>query len=72
MMYLMMMLSLSWAGLDEIDQDGDGWSVAEGDCDDTDPASWPGAAELCDGLDNDCDNSLSAEEDDADGDDGLD
>ena len=37
-----------------IDADGDGY--AEGvDCDDTDPAVYPGAAELCDGVDNDCD-----------------
>ncbi len=38
---------------DAIDFDGDG--VAEGcDCDDLDPAIFPGAVELCDGLDNDC------------------
>ena len=38
-----------------IDQDGDGWTVQEGDCDDTDEGIHPGAAEQCDGLDNDCD-----------------
>lgn len=37
------------------DADADGWSVAMGDCDDEDPLSWPGATELCDGIDNDCD-----------------
>ena len=35
------------------DRDGDG--SAAGDCDDADPESYPGAPELCDGLDNDCD-----------------
>ena len=39
-----------------IDHDGDGFSVAQGDCDDTNAAVHPGAVEVCgDGLDNDCD-----------------
>ncbi|MCB9676954.1 MAG: hypothetical protein H6737_17695 [Alphaproteobacteria bacterium] len=29
-----------------------------GDCDDGDPAAWKGAAEICDGIDNDCDGSV--------------
>jgi hypothetical protein len=41
--------------LDETDEDGDGVSVADGDCDDTDPAVFPGAAEVQNGRDDDCD-----------------
>ena len=36
------------------DSDGDGWVYSE-DCDDTDATAYPGASELCDGIDNDCD-----------------
>lgn len=38
------------------------------DCDDEDDDRWPGAAELCDGLDNDCDGVVSDAELDLDGD----
>ncbi len=37
------------------DQDGDGYTPADGDCDDNDASVYPGAAEQCDGQDNDCD-----------------
>ena len=40
-----------------VDQDGDG-VVASEDCDDQDPARFPGNSEVCDGLDNDCDGDL--------------
>ena len=41
---------------EETDDDGDGFSEVDGDCDDTDPAVSPDADELCDdGVDNDCD-----------------
>jgi len=57
-----------------IDLDGDGVGAGEpvyscerpgaglvrdsGDCDDGDSAVWKGAAEVCDGVDNDCDGSI--------------
>ena len=40
-----------------VDQDGDGVEPPE-DCDDQDAAVSPGAAEVCDGRDNDCDGRV--------------
>ena len=37
------------------DADGDGHTVADGDCDDANPAIHPGATEVENGLDDDCD-----------------
>ena len=51
-----------------LDADGDGWTVGEGDCDDGDPTVHPGADEICDGLDNDCDEMIPDDEIDGDGD----
>jgi hypothetical protein len=46
------------------DMDGDGQSVAQGDCDDTNPMVKKGATEICgDGLDNDCDGTADRTED---------
>ncbi len=50
------------------DADGDGFTEAQGDCDDEDPAINPAAAELCDGIDNDCDDEMLSDETDDDGD----
>jgi hypothetical protein len=40
---------------DTSDADGDGFSVADGDCDDTDMIIYPGAEEWCNDKDDDCD-----------------
>ena len=53
-----------------VDNDGDGLNDCGGDCDDWNPESYPGALEICDGRDNDCDGALPPEEgvdSDADG-----
>ncbi len=56
------------ARLSPADDDGDGVSSCDGDCDDDDASRWPGAEEVCDGLDDDCDLVLPPEEQDVDGD----
>ncbi len=38
-----------------VDHDGDGFSLPSGDCDDTNAAIYPGAPDVADGIDNDCD-----------------
>ncbi len=38
----------------DTDTDGDGFTECMGDCDETDPAANPGATEICDGKDTDC------------------
>ncbi len=41
------------------DDDGDGWTENEGDCDDADGSINPGATDVCDSLDNDCDGQVN-------------
>ena len=54
-------------GLDcPTDEDGDGY--CESDCGEGDGGIYPGAEELCDGIDSDCDNSAQVDEADGDGD----
>jgi len=52
----------------DIDADGDGYTLCDGDCDDSEPTVHPGADEVCDGLDNDCDPGTMEVEADEDGD----
>jgi hypothetical protein len=50
------------------DDDHDGVTTCEGDCDDENADTFEGADEICDGLDNDCDGELPGNEEDADDD----
>jgi hypothetical protein len=57
---------------DLLDLDGDGFSASAGgggdDCNDSNASVYPGATELCDGLDNDCDAFVdNAPDQDGDG-----
>lgn len=45
----------------EDDADKDGFTVFDGDCDETDFLVYPGASEACDGADNDCDGATDEE-----------
>ena len=53
------------------DTDGDGWGVADGDCDDNASTTYPFALEILDGLDTDCDgvvdDNTDTFDDDGDG-----
>ena len=46
----------------DVDEDGDGVTIRQGDCDDTTALAAPGLAEVCeDQLDNDCDGLYDEE-----------
>lgn len=52
-----------------IDKDEDGYTPAQGDCDDNDPEVYPGAPIVCgDGKDNNCNGFIDDAEPDQDGD----
>lgn len=42
------------------DEDGDGYRGCDADCDDANAGIHPGAAEVCDGVDGDCDGLIDA------------
>lgn len=49
----------TWVAQPNIDNDGDGYTESEGDCDDDDSSVNPGASEICnDVIDNDCDGDV--------------
>lgn len=58
-------------GTSVADGDGDGFTPANGDCDDTDASVHPGASEASDGADQDCDDLVdegtNTHDDDGDG-----
>lgn len=52
------MLGEIQATFDAFDFDNDGYSLNQGDCDDTNASINPGASEIEDGIDNDCDGEI--------------
>lgn len=44
--------------VDMEDDDGDGFTECDGDCDDTNPAVHPNGTEVCNGLDDDCNDQI--------------
>ncbi|MBN2016179.1 hypothetical protein JW766_05085 [Candidatus Dojkabacteria bacterium] len=50
------------------DGDCDGYFREDNDCNDTNSTIYPGAPELCDGFDNNCDGAIPSNENDGDGD----
>ncbi len=46
------------SALTPVDEDGDGWLVSEGDCDDNNSDVSPDATELCNGIDDNCNSTV--------------
>ena len=42
-------------------EETEGWAEETGDCNDSEASSYPGATEICDGIDNDCDDDIDEE-----------
>ena len=49
----------------EVDLDGDGFSAAQGDCDDNNIYVYPGAVEVCDQVDNNCNGAVDELDEDS-------
>lgn len=52
-------ITISVLDPDNVDDDGDGYTENEGDCDDGDYRTHPGASDTCDDADNDCDGYVN-------------
>lgn len=54
--------------VDSGDLDQDGVTEEDGDCDDSDPSVRPGRTDLCNGIDDNCNETIDEGNPDADGD----
>lgn len=61
-------VTVTWVNDEDDDLDGDGMNEWCGDCDDSSADRYDGNVEVCDGVDNDCDSVIPADESDNDGD----